>query len=91
MAMHNPPHPGEFLIQVYLDPHNLSGRELAGMLGVAASTLNRILTGICRISPDMALRLTKTDVLFAGFSRFACVSFVNVYTFMSEELCGPTS
>ena len=44
MAMHNPPHPGEFIIQVYLDPNNLSGRELAGKLGVAASTLNRILT-----------------------------------------------
>ena len=27
MAMHNPPHPGEFIIQVYLDPNNLSGRE----------------------------------------------------------------
>jgi hypothetical protein len=46
MAMHNPPHPGEFIIQVYLDPNNLSGRELAGKLGVAASTLNRILTGL---------------------------------------------
>ena len=30
MAMHNPSHPGEFIIQVYLDPNNLSGRELAG-------------------------------------------------------------
>ena len=35
MAMHNPPHPGEFIIQVYLGPNNLSGRELAGKLGVA--------------------------------------------------------
>ena len=59
MAMHNPPHPGEFIIQVYLDPNNLSGRELAGKLGVAASTLHRILTGIGRISPEMALRLSK--------------------------------
>jgi plasmid maintenance system antidote protein VapI len=31
--MHNPPHPGEFIIQVYLDPNNLSSRELAGKLG----------------------------------------------------------
>jgi len=59
MAMHNPPHPGEFIIQVYLEPNNLSGRELAGKLGVAASTLNRILTGTSRISPEMALRLSK--------------------------------
>ena len=58
MAMHNPPHPGKFIIQVYLDPNSLSGRELAGKLDVAASTLNRILTGTSRISPDMALRLS---------------------------------
>ena len=59
MAMHNPSHPGEFIIQVYLDPNNLSGRELARKPGVAASTLNRILTGTSHISPDMALRLSK--------------------------------
>ena len=59
MAMHNPPHPGKFIIQVYLEPNNLSGRELAGKLGVAPSTLNRILTGTSRISPEMALRLSK--------------------------------
>ena len=59
MAMHNPPHPRAFLIHAYLAPHNLSGRELAGKLGVAASTLNRILTGTSRISPEMALRLSK--------------------------------
>jgi addiction module HigA family antidote len=57
--MHNPPHPGEFIIQVYLEPNNLSGREVAAKLGVAASTLNRILTGTSRISPEMALRLSK--------------------------------
>ena len=59
MAMHNPPHPGEFIIQVYLEPNNLSGRELAAKLGVAASTLNRILTGTSRITPEMSLRLSK--------------------------------
>ena len=59
MAMHNPPHPGEFITEVYLEPNNLSGRELAAKLGVAASTLNRILTGVSGISPEMALRLSK--------------------------------
>jgi addiction module HigA family antidote len=59
MAMHNPPHPGEFITEVYLKPNGLSGRELAGKLGVAASTLNRILTGTSRISPEMGLRLSK--------------------------------
>lgn len=59
MAMHNPPHPGEFITEVYLEPNKLSGRELAAKLGVAASTLNRILTGTSSISPEMALRLSK--------------------------------
>jgi addiction module HigA family antidote len=57
--MHNPLHPGEFIIQVYLEPNTLRGRELAGELGVAASTLNHILTGTSRVSPEMALRLSK--------------------------------
>jgi addiction module HigA family antidote len=57
--MHNPPHPGEFITEVYLKPNNLSGRELASKLGVAASTLNRILTGASSISPETALRLSK--------------------------------
>lgn len=59
MAMHNPPHPGKFIIEVYLEPNNLSGRELAAKLQVAPSTLNRILTGTSGISPEMALRLSK--------------------------------
>jgi addiction module HigA family antidote len=59
MAMHNPPHPGEFITEVYLEPNGLSGRELALKLGVAASTLSRILKGTSNISPEMALRLSK--------------------------------
>ena len=59
MTMHNPPHPGEFITEAYLVPNNLSGRELAAKLGVAASTLNRVLTGASGVSPEMALRLSK--------------------------------
>ena len=60
MSMHNPPHPGEFITEVYLAPHGISGRELAEKLDVAASTLNRILKGNSGVSPEMALRLSKT-------------------------------
>ena len=59
MAMHNPPHPGEFITAVYLEPNGISGRELSAKLGVSASTLNRILTGKSGITPEMALRLSK--------------------------------
>jgi addiction module HigA family antidote len=57
--MHNPPHPGEFITSVYLEPNGISGRELSAKLGVSASTLNRILTGKSGITPEMALRLSK--------------------------------
>jgi addiction module HigA family antidote len=59
MAMHNPPHPGEFITAVYLEPNGISGRELASRLGVSASTLNRILRAQSGVSPEMALRLSK--------------------------------
>ena len=58
--MHNPPHPGAFIQEVYLAPNKISGRELALKLGVAASTLNRILNETSGVSPEMALRLSKT-------------------------------
>jgi antitoxin HigA-1 len=59
MAMHNPPHPGEFITSVYLEPNGISGRELSAKLGISASTLNRILTGKSGVTPEMALRLSK--------------------------------
>lgn len=58
MAMHNPPHPGEFITALYLEPYRISGRELAAKLGVAPSTLNRVLKGSAGVSPEMALRLS---------------------------------
>lgn len=59
MNMQNPPHPGEFIAGIYLEPNNISGRELAKALDVAASTLSRILNGSARVTPEMALRLSK--------------------------------
>jgi len=59
MNMHSPPHPGEFIRSVYLEPNSLTGRQLASKLGVAPSTLNRILKGTSGVSPEMALRLSK--------------------------------
>lgn len=59
MAMYNPPHPGEFITEIYLEPNGVSGRELASKLGVAASTLSRVLKGTSRVTPEMALRLSK--------------------------------
>lgn len=58
MSMHNPPHPGEFITDIYLEPNGISGRELAGKLGVVPSTLSRVLKGSSRVTPEMALRLS---------------------------------
>ena len=59
MAMHNPPHPGEFITAVYLEPNGISGRELAAKLRVSPSTLSRALTANSSVTPEMALRLSK--------------------------------
>ena len=59
MQMHNPPHPGEFIAGVYLEPCGLSIRQVAERLGVSASTFQRLVAGKSRITPDMALRLSR--------------------------------
>ena len=59
MAMHNPPHPGEFIRETYIEPFDISIRSLAESLGVAASTLARIVSERSAVSPEMALRLSK--------------------------------
>ena len=60
MIMHNPPHPGEFIRETYIEPFNLSVRQVALKLAVSPSTLTRLLNGGSNISPVMALRLAKT-------------------------------
>ena len=59
MSMHNPPHPGEFIDEVYLKPFGMSSRFLAEKLGVAPSTINRVIKKQSSVSPEMALRLSK--------------------------------
>ncbi|GAB3200493.1 hypothetical protein GCM10027062_20230 [Nocardioides hungaricus] len=58
-TMYDPPRPGEFIAETYLEPFNLSARVLAGKLEVSASTLTRVLNGSSRITPEMALRLSR--------------------------------
>ena len=58
MLMHNPPHPGEILRQLCIEPLNLSVTEAAKGLGVSRKTLSAILNGRAGISPEMAIRLS---------------------------------
>ena len=59
MAMHNPPHPGEFIIRGLSGAERPERPRARSEARCAASTLNRILTGTSGISPEMALRLSK--------------------------------
>ena len=47
MSMHNPPHPGEFIEQVFLSHLAMSRRSVALKLGVAPSTFVRLFGSIC--------------------------------------------
>jgi addiction module HigA family antidote len=58
MRMHNPPHPGEILRELCLEPLGLSVTEAAQALGVSRKTLSSILNGRSGISPEMAVRLS---------------------------------
>jgi len=58
MIMHNPPHPGEILKGLCLEPLNLSVTDAAKALGVSRKTLSSILNGRAGISPEMAVRLS---------------------------------
>lgn len=59
MIMHNPPHPGEFIKEAYLEPLGISPHKIALRLGVSPSTFLRLLKGQSGISPEMSLRLSK--------------------------------
>lgn len=58
MLMHNPPHPGEIIKELCLDPLGLSVTEAADALGVSRKTLSAILNGRTGIRPEMAVRLS---------------------------------
>jgi len=59
MSMHNPPHPGVFIRDVFLAHLDISCRSVALKLGVSPSTFLRLVQGRSGVSPEMALRLSK--------------------------------
>jgi len=58
MLMHNPPHPGEIIKELCLEPLELSVTAAAEALGVSRKTLSAIVNGNAGISPEMAVRLS---------------------------------
>lgn len=58
MVMYNPPHPGEVIKELCLDPLNLTVTDAAKGLGVSRKTLSALLNGRFGISPEMSIRLS---------------------------------
>lgn len=58
MLMHNPPHPGEVIKELCLEPLGLTITDAAKGLGISRKTLSSILNGKAGISPEMAVRLS---------------------------------
>ena len=58
MLMHDPPHPGEVLKELCLEPLGLTVTEAAKALGVSRKTLSMVVNGRAGISPEMAIRLS---------------------------------
>ena len=59
MRMHTPPHPGEIIRELCVDPLGLTVTEAAKALKVTRKTLSTLLNGRAGISPEMALRLYR--------------------------------
>ena len=57
--MKNPPHPGSFVFDECIEPLGLTITEAAQALGVTRVTLSDLVNGKRRISPEMAVRLSK--------------------------------
>ena len=59
MLMHNPPHPGELIKEICIEPLGLSVTEAAKGLGVTRKTLSCLINGHSGITPMMSIRLSK--------------------------------
>lgn len=57
MRMYNPPHPGEILSELWLEPLGLSITQTAKNLNVTRKTVSALVNGKTGISPEMAVRL----------------------------------
>lgn len=54
-----PIHPGEILLEEFLEPMNISQYRLAKDIGVPPRRINEIVHGKRAITPDTALRLSR--------------------------------
>ena len=58
MKMYNPPHPGEIIKGLWLDPMGASITDAAHAMGVSRKTLSKIVNGKARVTAEIAVRLS---------------------------------
>ncbi len=58
MKMHNPPHPGEVIKGLWLEPMGISVTAASQALGISRKTLSKIINGNGSVTPEMAVRLS---------------------------------
>ncbi|MEZ4714152.1 MAG: HigA family addiction module antitoxin [Caldilineaceae bacterium] len=58
MKMYNPPHPGEIIKGLWLDPLDISITDAAEAMKISRKSLSKIINGKGRVTPEMAVRLS---------------------------------
>lgn len=57
--MHNPPHPGDSILDLCLKPLDMSITSAAAHLGISRKHLSNVIHGRASVSPELAIRLAK--------------------------------
>ena len=58
MKMYNPPHPGEIIKDLWLEPMDISIDKAAFALGISENTLSKIIQKKESVTPEIAVRLS---------------------------------
>jgi antitoxin HigA-1 len=68
LPTHRPPtHPGEMLLEEFLNPLGITQSAFAIRLGVSFPRLNEVINGRRSVTPDTALRLAQVTGMSADF------------------------
>jgi addiction module HigA family antidote len=62
-----PTHPGEMLLEEFLEPMGITQRELADGIGVPYQRVNELVNGRRGVTPSTALRLARYFGTSSGF------------------------
>ena len=57
--MYDPPHPGGVLRRLDMEPRGVTVTQLAKAIGVSRTMLSQVVNGRARITPDLAVRLSR--------------------------------